>query len=81
IFRCSLDPSGPSEDLGTEGDAAGAQSLRSATISIAPVAQVLAGLLSRMDGNDELATTDTTLPPLPVQERLGVFPSNDPACR
>ncbi|MFZ9918992.1 MAG: LCP family protein [Ilumatobacteraceae bacterium] len=81
IFRGSLDPSGPSEDLGTEGDAAGAPSLRSATISIAPVAQVLAGLLSRMDGKDEVATTDTTLPPLPVQERLGVFPPNDPACR
>ena len=64
-----------------EGDSsvAGVSGARTASIDISSLARVLIEALTRTDNNR--VATDTTVPVVPVQERLGVFPPNDPACR
>jgi LCP family protein required for cell wall assembly len=64
-----------------EGDSSvvGVSGARTASIDISSLARVLIEALTRTDNNR--VATDTTVPVVPVQERLGVFPPNDPACR
>ena len=50
-------------------------SMRTASLVISPFAQLTLNILTSVD------TTDTTLPPAPQQERLGVFPPDDATCR
>ena len=50
-------------------------SMRTASLVISPFAQLTLNILTSVD------TTDTTLPPAPQQERLGVFPPDDLTCR
>ena len=50
-------------------------SVRTASLVISPFAQLTLNILTSVD------TTDTTLPPAPQQERLGVFPPDDATCR
>ena len=50
-------------------------SMRTASLVISPIAQLTLNILTSVD------TTDTTLPPAPQQERLGVFPPDDATCR
>ena len=50
-------------------------SMRTASLVISPFAQLTLNILTSID------TTDTTLPPAPQQERLGVFPPDDLTCR
>ena len=50
-------------------------SVRTASLVISPFAQLTLNILTSVD------TTDTTLPPAPPQERLGVFPPDDLTCR
>ena len=50
-------------------------SMRTASLVILPIAQLTLNILTSVD------TTDTTLPPAPQQERLGVFPPDDATCR
>lgn len=47
-------------------------SMRTASLLILPIAQLTLNILT---------STDSTLPPAPQQERLGVFPPDDPTCR
>ena len=47
-------------------------SMRTASLVILPFAQLML---------DKLTSTDTTVPPAPQQERLGVFPPDDATCR
>ena len=47
-------------------------SMRTASLVILPFAQLML---------DILTSTDTTVPPAPQQERLGVFPPDDATCR
>jgi LCP family protein required for cell wall assembly len=64
-----------------EGDSSvvGVSGARTASIDISSLARVLIEALTRTDNNR--VATATTVPVVPVQERLGVFPPNDPACR
>ena len=57
-----------------QGDesASAPSSMRTASLVILPFAQLML---------DKLTSTDTTLPPAPQQERLGVFPPDDATCR
>ena len=50
-------------------------SMRTASLVISPIAQLTLNILTSVD------TTDTTMPPAPQQERLGVFPPDDLTCR
>ena len=50
-------------------------SVRTASLVISPFAQLTLNILMSVD------TTDTTMPPAPQQERLGVFPPDDLTCR
>ena len=50
-------------------------SMRTASLVISPFAQLTLNILTSVD------TTDTTMPPAPQQERLGVFPPDDLTCR
>ena len=50
-------------------------SMRTASLVISPFAQLTLNILTSVDA------TDTTMPPAPQQERLGVFPPDDPTCR
>ena len=50
-------------------------SVRTASLVISPFAQLTLNILTSVD------TTDTTMPPAPQQERLGVFPPDDLTCR
>lgn len=52
--------------------ASGPASTRTASLVILPIAQLTL---------DILTSTDTTVPPAPQQERLGVFPPDDATCR
>lgn len=79
VFRGEGDVARVSADAGADGDAFAPPSMRTASIDIVPLAHVLIDALSRPDSGR--SSTDTTLPIAPVQERLGVFPPNDPACR
>lgn len=79
VFRGEGDVAQISADAGADGDAFAPPSMRTASIDIVPLAQVLVDALTRPDA--DRSSTDTTLPIAPVQERLGVFPPNDPACR
>ena len=57
-----------------QGDesASAPSSMRTASLVILPFAQLML---------DILTSTDTTVPPAPQQERLGVFPPDDATCR
>ena len=57
-----------------QGDesASAPSSMRTASLVILPFAQLML---------DKLTSTDTTVPPAPQQERLGVFPPDDATCR
>lgn len=79
VFRGEGDVARDSADAGADGDAFAPPSMRTASIDIVPLAHVLIDALTRPDA--DRSSTDTTLPIAPVQERLGVFPPNDPACR
>jgi LCP family protein required for cell wall assembly len=79
VFRGEGDVAQISADAGADGDAFAPPSMHTASIDIVPLAQVLVDALTRPDA--DRSSTDTTLPIAPVQERLGVFPPNDPACR
>lgn len=79
VFRGEGDVARVSADAGADGDAFAPPSMRTASINIVPLAHVLIDALTRPDA--DRSSTDTTLPTAPVQERLGVFPPNDPACR
>ena len=79
VFRGEGDVARVSADAGADGDAFAPPSMRTASINIVPLAHVLIDALTRPDA--DRSSTDTTLPIAPVQERLGVFPPNDPACR
>ena len=79
VFRGEGDVARVAADAGADGDAFAPPSMRTASIDIVPLAHVLIDALSRPDSGR--SSTDTTLPIAPVQERLGVFPPNDPACR
>ena len=79
MFRGEGDVARVSADAGADGDAFAPPSMRTASIDIVPLAHVLIDALTRPDA--DRSSTDTTLPTAPVQERLGVFPPNDPACR
>ena len=79
VFRGEGDVARVSADAGADGDAFAPPSMRTASIDIVPLAHVLIDALTRPDA--DRSSTDTTLPTAPVQERLGVFPPNDPACR
>ena len=79
VFRGEGDVAQVSADAGADGDAFAPPSMRTASIDIVPLTHALIEALSRPD--TERSSTDTTLPIAPVQERLGVFPPNDPACR
>ena len=56
-------------------------SVRTASLVISPFAQLMLDSWASIDTSDTINTTDTTLPPAPQQERLGVFPPDDPTCR
>lgn len=79
VFRGEGDVARVSADAGADGDAFAPPSMRTASIDIVPLTHALIDALSRPDSGR--SSTDTTLPIAPVQERLGVFPPNDPACR
>ena len=79
VFRGEGDVAQISADAGADGDAFAPPSMRTASIDIVPLTHALIDALSRPDSGR--SSTDTTLPIAPVQERLGVFPPNDPACR
>ena len=79
VFRGEGDVAQVSADAGADGDAFAPPSMRTASIDIVPLTHALIDALSRPDSGR--SSTDTTLPIAPVQERLGVFPPNDPACR
>ena len=79
VFRGEGDVARVAADAGADGDAFAPPSMHTASIDIVPLAQVLVDALTRPDA--DRSSTDTTLPTAPVQERLGVFPPNDPACR
>lgn len=79
VFRGEGDVAQVPADAGADGDAFAPPSMRMASIDIVPLTHALIEVLSRPD--TERSSTDTTLPIAPVQERLGVFPPNDPACR
>ena len=79
VFRGEGDVARVAADAGADGDAFAPPSMRTASIDIVPLAHVLIDALTRPDA--DRSSTDTTLPIAPVQERLGVFPPNDPACR
>ena len=79
VFRGEGDVAQVSADAGADGDAFAPPSMRTASIDIVPLTHALIDALSRPDSGR--SSTDTTLPTAPVQERLGVFPPNDPACR
>lgn len=79
VFRGEGDVARVSADAGADGDAFAPPSMRTALIDIVPLTHALIDALSRPDSGR--SSTDTTLPIAPVQERLGVFPPNDPACR
>ncbi len=79
VFRGEGDVAQISADAGADGDAFAPSSMRTASIDIVPLTHALIDALSRPDSGR--SSTDTTLPIAPVQERLGVFPPNDPACR
>ncbi len=65
----------------TTGDesSAVATSTRTASITLAPLTSALLSWLASAE--QHVRTTDTTVPPAPLQERLGVFPPDDPSCR
>lgn len=79
VFRGEGDVARVSADAGADGDAFAPPSMRTASINLVPLTHALIDALSRPDSGR--SSTDTTLPIAPVQERLGVFPPNDPACR
>jgi LCP family protein required for cell wall assembly len=79
VFRGEGDVARVAADAGADGDAFAPPSMRTASIDIVPLTHALIDALSRPDSGR--SSTDTTLPIAPVQERLGVFPPNDPACR
>ena len=79
VFRGEGDAAQVADDAGADGDAFAPPSMRTATIDIVPLAHLMLDVLTRSDANHP--STDTTVPIAPVQERLGVFPPNDPACR
>ena len=56
-------------------------SMRTASLVILPIAQLTLDSWASIETSDPINTVDTTLPPAPQQERLGVFPPDDPTCR
>ena len=56
-------------------------SMRTASLVILPFAQLTLDSWASIETSDTINTVDTTLPPAPQQERLGVFPPDDPTCR
>ena len=56
-------------------------SMRTASLVILPIAQLTLDSWASIETSDTISTVDTTLPPAPQQERLGVFPPDDPTCR
>jgi LCP family protein required for cell wall assembly len=56
-------------------------SMRTASLLILPFAQLTLDSWASIETADTINTVDTTLPPAPQQERLGVFPPDDPTCR
>jgi hypothetical protein len=55
--------------------------MRTASLVILPFAQLMLNSWASIETADTINTVDTTLPPAPQQERLGVFPPDDPTCR
>ncbi len=55
--------------------------MRTASLVIWPIAQLTLDSWASIETSDTINTVDTTLPPAPQQERLGVFPPDDPTCR
>ena len=56
-------------------------SMRTASLVILPFAQLMLDSWASIETSDTINTVDTTLPPAPQQERLGVFPPDDATCR
>lgn len=56
-------------------------SVRTASLVISPFAQLMLDSWASIETSDTINTVDTTLPPAPQQERLGVFPPDDLTCR
>jgi len=56
-------------------------SMRTASLLILPIAQLMLDSWASIETSNSINTVDTTLPPAPQQERLGVFPPDDPTCR
>ena len=56
-------------------------STRTASLVILPIAQLMLDSWASTETSDSINTVDTTLPPVPQQERLGMFPPDDPTCR
>jgi hypothetical protein len=55
--------------------------MRTASLIVLPFAQLTLDSWASIETSDTVNTVDTTLPPAPQQERLGVFPPDDPTCR
>ena len=55
--------------------------MRTASLVVLPFAQLMLNSWASIETADTINTVDTTLPPAPQQERLGVFPPDDPTCR
>jgi LCP family protein required for cell wall assembly len=55
--------------------------MRTASLIVLPFAQLTLDSWASIETADTINTVDTTLPPAPQQERLGVFPPDDPTCR
>jgi len=66
-----------------QGDesASAPSSMRTASLVILPFAQLMLDSWASIETSNSINTVDTTLPPAPQQERLGVFPPDDPTCR
>lgn len=79
LFRGERSDATVSGEVGGDDGASAPPLTRTASIDISPLVHLLIDALVRTDV--DRAATDTTLPIAPVQERLGVFPPNDPACR
>jgi anionic cell wall polymer biosynthesis LytR-Cps2A-Psr (LCP) family protein len=55
--------------------------MSTASLVVLPFAQLMLNSWASIETSDTVNTVDTTLPIAPQQERLGVFPPDNPTCR
>ena len=70
----------PTDPSDAEG-AVGVATTRTATLTLTAVTQILLNALGTSAIETHAAATNTTVPVAPQQDRLGVFPPDDPSCR